>query len=236
MGPLIARGSCGSLQEGSFKGKMIVVAATMDESAFPWQIDWYRGRVKKHFGDDTDDHYRVYFFDNAFHDDSAKTVDELHLISYLGGLHQALLDLSAWVEKGIEPPKSSVYDIKESQIVLAETAKVRGGIQPVVKLYANGEKGVKAQCGETVQFRTEIEIPEGAGKITKVEWSFEGEQDYPVKTDFNSTENGGFAECSHSYKKTGTHFAAVRVSIQRDGTDNIFTQVKNLDRARIEVI
>ena len=39
-GPPIARGSCGSLQSGNFNGKMIVVAATMDESAFPWQIDW----------------------------------------------------------------------------------------------------------------------------------------------------------------------------------------------------
>ena len=46
-GPPIARGSCGSLQSGNFRGKMIVVAATMDESAFPWQIDWYRQKVKE---------------------------------------------------------------------------------------------------------------------------------------------------------------------------------------------
>ena len=226
VGPIIARGSCGSLQEGSFNGKMIVVAATMDESAFPWQIDWYRGRVKEHFGAETDEHYRVYFFDHAFHDDQSATVDELHLISYLGGLHQALLDLSAWVERGVEPPASSVYKIEESQIVLAETAEERHGIQPVVTLLANGGKKAAVKPGETVRFTASVEIPAGAGQVTKIEWSFDGE-DY---------HDGGLeTEKTHIYRQNGTHFAAVRVSIQRDGIDEIFTQVKNLDRARVVV-
>ncbi|MGN0814795.1 MAG: hypothetical protein ACI4MH_06165 [Candidatus Coproplasma sp.] len=235
VGPLIARGSCGSLQEGVFNGKMIVVAATMDESAFPWQIDWYRNKVKKHFGDKIDEHYRVYFFDNAFHDDSSKTVDELHLISYLGGLHQALLDLSAWVEKGIEPAKSSVYSIVDSQIVLAPHAEERCGIQPVITVTANGKKRAEVCAGEEVVFEADIEIPQGAGKLTAVEWSFNGEQDYPVKGGFTRTDRGGFAQCRYTYNESGTHFAVCRVSVQRDGEKNIFTQVKNLDRVRVVV-
>lgn len=224
VGPLIARGSCGSLQEGSFNGKMIVVAATMDESAFPWQIDWYRGRVKKYFGGETDDRYRVYFFDHAFHDDQASTVDETHLISYLGGLHQALLDLSAWVERGVTPPDSTRYAVEEGQIVLPGTAEERLGIQPVVRLTANGGKKATVKPGEAVTFRAEIQIPPNTGTVTRTEWSFDGE---PYRQ--------GDGTMEHAYDTPGTHFAAVRVSIQRDGRDDVFTQVRNLDRARVVV-
>lgn len=235
VGPLIAKASCGSLQEGSYNGKMIIVAATMDESAFPWQIDWYRNKVKNYFGNQTDEHYRVYFFDNAFHDDQSATVDELHLISYLGGLHQALLDLSAWVEKGIEPAKSSEYKIESGQIVLVKTADKRGGIQPVVKLFANGDVRTTVSCGDTVKFTADIQIPEGAGKITKVEWSFDGDQNYPYESTFIQNGNIGKASAEYLYKTSGQRFVVVRVCIQRDGIKETFTQVKNLARARVIV-
>lgn len=224
VGPMMARGSCGSLQEGSFNGKMIVVGASMDESAFPWQLDWYRNRVKQYFGDFVDDHYRLYIFDHAFHDDQAATVDEFHITSYLGGLHQALLDLSAWVEKGIKPADSTVYRIEEGQVVLAETAGERLGIQPVADLTANGGKKADVEVGEPVRFSVDIGVPPGAGSVTKIEWSFDGEE-----------YHSGKKEMQYAYDTPGTHFAAVRVSIQRSGTDNIFTQVRNIDRARVIV-
>lgn len=224
VGPMIARGSCGSLQTGSFNGKMIVVGAAMDESAFPWYLNWYREQVKAYFDPETDDHYRLYIFDHGFHDDRAATVDEFHITSYLGGLHQALLDLSAWVERGVKPADSTVYRIEEGQVILAKTAQERNGIQPVADLTANGGKKAVVKAGEPVAFRVDVGIPAGAGKLTKIEWSFDGE-DY----------HAGEAEESHAYSAPGTHFAAVRVSIQRDGTDNIFTQVRNIDRARVVV-
>lgn len=224
VGPMIARSSCGSLQEGGFNGKMIVVAATMDESAFPWQIDWYRNRVRQYFGAEIDQHYRVYFFDNAFHDDQATTVDDLHLISYLGGLHQALLDLAAWVEKDIQPPCSSGYSIREGQVELAATAHERGGIQPLVELLANGSKKAVVKPGERVFFGANIDVPEGAGDVTRVEWSLDGEAYHP-----------GDRVVTYVYDTPGTHFAVVRVWSQRDGTDEPFTQVPNLSRARVVV-
>ncbi len=224
VGPMMARGSCGSLQEGSFNGKMIVVGASMDESAFPWQLDWYRNRVKEYFGDAVDDHYRLFIFDHAFHDDQAATVDEFHITSYLGGLHQALLDLSVWVENGIVPADSTVYRVEEGQVILAQTAQERRGIQPVVELTANGGKKAIAKTGELVCFSADIGVPPGAGIATKIEWSFDGEDYHP-----------GEREMQYAYNMPGTHFVAVRVSIQRDGTDNIFTQVRNIDRARVVV-
>ena len=212
---------------------MIVVAATMDESAFPWQIDWYRQKVKEHFGPATDEHYRVYFFDNSFHDDSEHTVDELHLISYLGGLHQALLDVANWVEKGIPPRDSSKYTIEDGQIVLASKAEERGAIQPVVTLTAGGEKRFEAGCGEPVSLNAAIGVPKGAGKVTKVEWSFEGEP-YTAGS-FTEVGESATTTASHTFSKPGTCFAVCRVWLQREGSSDIYTQVPNLDRVRIIV-
>ncbi len=235
VGPLIACGSCGSLQTGKFKGKMIVVAATMDESAFPWQADWYRKKVQENLGDKTYDHYRLYFFDHCYHDDGAKTVDELHLVSYLGGLHQALLDLSDWVERGIEPRKSSGYTVEDGQIVLSDSVQERCGLQPIVRVCGNGTKRAEIGTGESVRFRAEISVPEGAGIPVRAEWSFEGEQNYPEKSEIVSGKGIVETCASHTYTREGTYFAVVRVWIQRDGKQDVFTEIANIDRTRVVV-
>ena len=205
----------------------------MDESAFPWQADWYRHKVEKFFGDKTDEHYRLYFFDNSFHDDSEHTVDETHLISYLGGLHQALLDLSDWVERGIEPRKNSVYTIEDSQIALAE--KDRFGLQPIVRLTASGGKCAEVNVGEEVELSAEIIPQEGTGLVTGVEWAFDDGTDYTEGT-FTQTEKGAKATVRHSYAAAGTHFVTCRAYVQREGNKaDIYTKVYNLDRARVVV-
>lgn len=182
--PAIAYSGAGSVQSGKFNGKMIVVAALLDESAFPWQPDWYRNLIKKAKGGVEEEYFRLWYMDNSLHDDSERTVDDLHLISYLGGLHQALLDLSAWVEKGIAPPPTTLYSIDDNQVSIPEKANDRKGIQPVVSLSVNGEKCIKIARGETLHFIAKAEVPNHAGKLTVAEWSFEGEADYPVKADF----------------------------------------------------
>ncbi len=233
VGPIIANGSCGSLQSGKFEGKMFVVAATMDESAYPWQADWYRNKVKDHFGDETDDHYRLYFFDHSFHDDSEHTVDETHLISYLGGLQQALLDLSDWVERGIEPRKTSRYTIRDSQVILAEND--RCGLQPIVCLNANGGKRADINAGEEVELTAEIIPQEGTGTVTRVEWTFDDGTDY-TEGPFAQEEGKATAKISHRYETAGTHFATCRACVQREGNKaDVYTQVFNLDRARVVV-
>ncbi len=40
--PIMAKGSCGSVQEGTPTCKMIVLESLLYESAFLWQADWYR--------------------------------------------------------------------------------------------------------------------------------------------------------------------------------------------------
>lgn len=239
LGPTIARGGAGSIQSGRFKGKMIVVATLLDESAFPWQADWYRSKVKEVLGDSESDSFRLWFIDNAMHGDHTHSPDELHLVSYLGALHQALLDISEWVERGTTPPNSSEYSVSDGQVFVTLNANERKGIQPVVALKANGVECTVVEAGEPVYFTAEVVVPFHAGKLTSAEWSFEGEDDYPVKGEFASINSDGAiatVEAKYIFSKPGTYFPVLRVKSNRKGDlNNLFAQVKNISRVRVIV-
>lgn len=48
--------------------------------------------------------------------------------------------------------------------------------------------------------------------------------------------HGAYSEIRHSFPALGTYFVSVRVTSQREGEEkDLFTQVANLDRARIVV-
>lgn len=189
-------------------------------------------------GNKEDADCRIWYFDYTLHGDETKTTNELYVTSYVGGLKQALLDLALWVETGAESLPSSSYQVQAGQIAASENAVERGGIQPVVKVLANGEKCVHVKIGETVVLTAEAEVPDKVGTLTYVEWSFEGEEDFSYKGDFTLSDGGchGKAECHHTYVKPGTYLAVVRVMSQRDGDkEDLYTQVCNIDRVRIVV-
>ncbi len=90
LGPLFAAAAAGTVQTGRIEGKMIVVASLLDREALPWQADWYRARVEEHLGEAADEHFRLWFTDNALHGDDEVQEHPTHSVSYLGVLHQAL--------------------------------------------------------------------------------------------------------------------------------------------------
>ncbi|MCD8074824.1 MAG: PKD domain-containing protein [Lachnospiraceae bacterium] len=238
VGPIFCGMGPGCEQNGRINGKIIIVAALMDEQAYPWQADWYRRKVASVHGGKDEDYCRLWYFDNVLHGDITGTEDELHVTSYVAGLKQALIDLAAWVEKGIEPLPSSNYTVDIGHVCVPETAAERGGIQPVANLRVNGEKCAHAKVGETISFEVEAEVPEGAGTLTFVEWSFEGEEDFPVKGEFTLCDGGvrGSARQEHTYLKPGIYFGVVRVKSERHGDKSeLFTQVRNIDRVRVIV-
>ena len=51
LGPSFAAAAAGTVQTGRFEGKMIVVESLLDREALPWQADWYRSKVREHFGE-----------------------------------------------------------------------------------------------------------------------------------------------------------------------------------------
>lgn len=236
-GPKVAYGGCGSLQSGDFGNcKVIATGALMDESALPWMQDWYRNKVIAARGDDKP-FYRLWYEDHSFHGDTEKTPDDLHLVPYLGALHQALLSLSDWVERDIEPVDSTAYSVREGIVSVSQSAKERKGIQPVVSLTVRGEKCAHVKVGEEVPFEAFAQLPDGTGVLEHIEWSFEGEDDYPVKGEFSKLNVGktsGNSVCSHVFNVVGTYFAVVRV-ISNQNPGDLFTRVFNLDRVRVIV-
>ncbi len=250
MGP----GFCGTgtVQEGTIQGKVILTQSLMDESTCPWCGDWYRSAVRRAKG--SEDDFRIYYYERCLHGD-VSTLDTDMIVNYLGGLKQALLDISDWVERGIEPRQSSVYEMEGGCVHIAESAKERKGIQPVVSLSANGSSCAHVRVGETVTLTAVAEVP-------GLQFSFSdpmfGTHAKPDRGgDYNDfmaqgrservvgrlktyvTEEGlsaGTATVSTSYDRPGTYFATAFVKSQRNGEqDQIFTQVKNLARARIVV-
>lgn len=241
VGPIIARGGAGSIQSGKFQGKMIVVQTLMDESAFPWQADWYRTKVKEHLGDKLDEQFRLWYVDHALHADTSSNdpLVELHTVSYVPALHQALLDLSAWVEKGIAPPTSTSYNVVDGQVVVPSAAAERKGIQPVIELKANGGDKAEVTINETVFFQAEIEAPPHTGQIVAAQWDFTGDAGFAIEGNIvHVSEDGSKAivEASYSFAKPGTYFPVLRAASSRAGDrSNIYTQVLNLARVRVVV-
>lgn len=82
-------------------------------------------------------------------------------------------------------------------------------IQPVVRLLVNDSNCVRIKSGQTVSFEAYAEVPCDGGKITAIDFSFEGEKDYPIKGNFQPL-NGGSAAVAcveFTYNKPGTYFA-----------------------------
>jgi hypothetical protein len=245
LGPRFARPGGGSIQNGRFAGKMIVVQALMDEAAFPWQADWYRKLVQTWLGPRLDDQYRLWFVDHSLHTPQMvmpgdhRPVVTTRVINYTGVLQQALRDLSAWVEKGLAPPPSTAYEVVDGQVQVPPTAAERKGVQPVVTVKANGGARAEVAVGETVEFSAVIEVPPGAGTVVAAKWDFEGAGDYPVAEQFDDT-NSSLSRVTltttYAFSEPGTYFPALRATSQRQGDFKTrYARIQNLGRVRVVV-
>jgi hypothetical protein len=233
LGPIFAAAAAGTVQTGRFEGKMIVVESLLDREALPWQADWYRSRAEEHFGDALDDHFRLWFTDNALHGDDEVQEDPTHTVSYLGMLHQALRDLSRWVEEGIAPPPSTDYEVVDGQVVVPSDATARRGVQPVVSLTADGGARADVGVGREVVLRATAAVPPGTGFVVGVEWDFDGAGLFPRRERVEAAETVA-VECRWAAPEPGTYFPVVRVVAQRDrDTDSPYARLRNVARVRV---
>ncbi len=229
-----------------FSGKMILVQNALDIGCWPSGGAVYHEQISKFFGDSLNDHFRLWWNDNASHLPASflDAIAPKHphpstlLIDYMGSVHQAVHDLVAWVEDGIEPPPTSGYDWSEDwALTLAPTVEERKGIQPVVSATANGGVRADVKAGETVMFEANAEVPDGAGTIISAEWNFDGSGTWPVRDEsLDGTAKTIHLSATHSYDKPGTYFPAVRVVSHRDGEVNDSSRaLPNLGRVRVVV-
>ncbi len=237
LGPPFARGATGTDQTGRFHGKMILVENLYDTEAFAWQADWYRARAREYLGPELDNNFRLWMTDHANHGDFSQQVDPTHTISYLGVLQQALRDLSAWVETGVEPPANTVYDMVDGQIEVPESAAGRKGIQPVVSVTANGGERAEVKAGDTVELVGVVELPQGTGEIVSAEWDIDDQGTYPIKGEIVAAgDNTVNVKLKRRFDQAGIHFVTLRVASQREGdAETPFARIQNLGRARIVV-
>ena len=235
IGPIAALNGAGSIQNGRFKGKMIVLESLMDIDALPWQADWYRTKVKEALGKRLDDEYRLYFIDHAQHTPPIGQAAEARTVSYQGALEQALRDVSAWVEKGVQPPASTAYKVVDVQVEVPPKAESRKGIQPVVELRVNGGVRAEVAVGQPVTFSATIEVPPNTGKVVAVEWNFDGAGGY-VPAELGDIRPAVSVKVTHAYSQPGTYFPVLRATSQREGDPKTpFGRIQNLGRARVVV-
>lgn len=235
LGPMFTMGAAGCLPTGNIKSKVILVCGTWDREAFPWQGDWYRHKVEEHLGDKTDENFRLWYIDRGTHGGQD---DMTQIVNFGGALTQTLLDLSAWVERGVAPSPTTGYDIREGQVVLSDAAH-RGGIQPIPVAMVDGQKRKEVKVGETVRIHVTVDVPEGQGKLIAAEWSTGIKQEFDRKVDKNTiTYDGSRAEfdVETSYDTSGTYFVSVKTISERNGNANaIHNRIENIDRVRIVV-
>lgn len=237
LAPLLSQAATGGgTHTGNITGKVMVMNNLADYDAFPWHADWYKGQVNRAVEDGFEENYRLYFNEHADHQMGSVPQSEQHRIVDFTGLHQQLLrDLSAWTEKGIQPPSATRFSVENSQVELPGQASRRGGIQPVVKLIVGGGNRTEVNVGTRVIFTLEAEVPPATGKIVSVEWDWEGTGNY-AKMESGRPSEKFTAQVSHSYDIAGTYFPAVRVASHRDGDpETPFARALNLGRVRVVV-
>ncbi|KLO91868.1 uncharacterized protein LW93_14763 [Fusarium fujikuroi] len=234
----IARsGSGGATFSGKFNGKMIAMDNLMDVDALPWHADWYKNQVKKAYGDEFDNKFRLHYTENADHQ-MGPVVDSKssRIVDFTGMYEQHLRDLSVWCETGTYPSTSTNYTISNSQVRLPAMALERKGIQPVVSLSVNGSKQVEVKTGTTVTFRVHAEVPPGAGRITSLQCDFEGTGNF-VKKSFREVRQSAGTMVSYTYYRQGTFFPAVRAASQKKGNiDSPYGLALNLGRMKVVVV
>jgi hypothetical protein len=223
---------------------MIVVQNLMDEFAWPIFALHYRQKVEVAQEDRMDDQYRLWLVDHAMHGAPVANPGETfhpaintRIVSFQGVIEQALLDVSAWVERGLPPPADTAFEWRDGQVHLPTSAVARKGVQPTVEVSANGAVRADVRAGQPVEFAALVEAPPGTGTIVSAEWDFDGSGEYRESA---ATIDGSAIRlelaATHAYAAPGTYFPALRVASHRRGdTATQHARIENLGRVRVVV-
>jgi hypothetical protein len=237
------RSSGGLRETGDLKVKTFVVEDLVDPSSFPYVASFYAEQVVKAMGAaQANRMFRVYYNENSGHGAVGVLPDgkiATTTIGIAGILNQALLDLAAWVERGVPPPPSSIYSLDPmNQVMLPEKASQRHGLQPVVHLTANGKVRAEVAANEPVHLEGNIETPPGTGKVLQYDW-YLGRSDfaYEPATKLTEAQAAVSAKRTVSFPAAGEYTITLRTFAERGGTGDVTspTLLQNLARVRVVV-
>ncbi|KAJ5616844.1 hypothetical protein N7537_001958 [Penicillium hordei] len=160
---------------------------------------------------------------------------QYRLIDFTGLYEQHLRDLSAWVEKDIEPPTATNYTVQNGQVYVPQYASQRAGIQPVANLEVRDGTVAEAQVGSPVTLQTGFEVSRGVGKIVSLEWDINGNGTF-VLEDFGAPSLVAQTNIIHVYTEPGVYFPSIRVASHRSGdAESPYAVAYNLGRAKVVV-
>jgi hypothetical protein len=144
-------------------------------------------------------------------------------------------DLMAWVEKGITPPPSTSYTIRNGQVIPAREAAERHGLQPVMNLTANGGARATVGVNQPVDLVAKLEMPPKTGQIVQYNWTIAGTAD-PMTV---AAKPQPLVKVSRTitFDKPGTYVVRLTVNGQRDGLLNPANQtlMENFREVRVVV-
>ncbi|HEX5586861.1 MAG TPA: hypothetical protein VFZ17_06095 [Acidimicrobiia bacterium] len=229
----------------TLSNKMIYVQPTLDAQVWPTTISRYAQGIRTNLGDAADDHFRLWFCENAPHgtpeflgpaltSEKDPGVWTSRLVNYDGVTAQALRAVVRWTEDGVAPVYYHGYDLsRDNGLKLPGTAAERGGVQPVVTAQANGAARAEVKVGEPVNFLGSAEQPAGQGTIVRAEWDFDGRGAFE-RHEVDGTASTVDVKAEHAYSEPGTYFASFRVGAYHDGVATGPT-IDNLARVRVVV-
>ena len=246
VGPIMTQMTAGTIPDGKFHGKMIMLASAMDVQAYSWSADWYRKQAKAAFGSDLSNRYRLWYLDNADHNGigpaAYKAADAAdHIVPYTGELQQALLYLDSWVRQDEVPPSNTNYRIDRYNNVQVEgSAASRGGVQPVATIVGpDGKSGetIHIKANQPLTLTLHAKTTPGTGNITKVAWDVKGNQgSFPLSAKLpNGAAPSVSVQQTMTFKKAGTYFPVARVTAQPTDKAAPYGKVQNLASVRVVV-
>jgi PKD domain len=197
----------GRVENGDIKTKTMLITGMGDNLSWPIFNASYFEEVQKTLGTaKADKMMRFYLHDNGRHTTGG---------GQPGIFKQSIIDLMAWVEKGTAPPPSSVYTIKNGQVILAPKAADRHGLQPVMDLTANGSPRATVGVKQPVNLVAKLEMPPKTGTIVRYNWTVADTAEAPT----TMAKPQPLVNVNHtiSFDKPGTYVVRLTVNGQRDG-------------------
>ena len=197
----------GRVETGDIKTKTILIAAMGDNLSWPIFNASYAEEIQKTLGAaKANNMMRFYLHDNGRHTTGA---------GQPGIFRQSILDLIAWVEKGVAPPPSSRYTIKNGQVILEAKAADRHGLQPLVNLTVNGGSRATVAVKQPVNLVARLEMPPETGKIVQYNWTVADSAEASTTV----ARPQPLVNVNHTltFDKPGTYVVRLTVNGQRDG-------------------
>jgi hypothetical protein len=217
----------GRIESGEIKTRTMILEGMADHLSWPLFNTSYAEQIQRALGPEAAERtMRLYVHDNGNHSVGGGEP---------GVFQQSIQDLMAWAERGVVPPPSTVYTIRNGQVILAPRAADRRGLQPVMTFTVNGTQRAEIGVGQAVNLTARLEMPPKTGQIVQYKWTVDGKDDLPTVVPNPQPQ----IEVARTLKfdKPGTYVVRLTVNAQRDGLLNPtnMTLMQNFDDVQVVV-